>query len=156
MSKKVNEQASEWINVEKNTWMFLFPSFGLSSFCKCVWSHTSTRSQDLADGCSVPRLGAGPGCSAWWATELLPGGRVVLCAHNLTGPKSRSGHAVLHLTAVLLVADSPVVTTVMMALCPSCCRSAGRCWQSGRGLVESTWSVPSMFMFMASVESSES
>lgn len=55
-------------------------------------------------------------------------------------------------TVVPLAADSPAVTTVMMALCHGCCRRAGRCWE-GCWHAGSTWSLPSMFMLMASLES---
>lgn len=54
--------------------------------------------------------------------------------HNLTGTKSNSGQATPHWTVEPWVADSPAVTTVMMALCHGCCRKAGRCWGDGEAL----------------------
>lgn len=47
-------------------------------------------------------------------------------------------------TVVPLVADSPRVTAVMMALSHGCCKRAGKCWQRGHRLAESTWSLPSI------------
>ena len=152
MNKKMSKQVSEWIGVEQNKWMFLFPWFGLSSFWKCPLSHTSTQSQSLADQYLTLSLGTGPGCSACWATDILPKAVLSSMAHNLTGTKSSSGQAMLCWTVVPLVADSSAVTAVMMAFCQGCGRKAGRCWGRGHWQVESTWLLPSIFMLRASVE----
>lgn len=140
----MSTQVSEWIGVEQNKWVFLFPRFGLSSFWKCPRSHTSTQSQSLADQYLTLSLGTGPGCSACWATDILPKAVLSSMAHNLTGTKSSSGQAVLCRTVVPLVADSSAVTAVMMAFCQGCGRKAGRCWGRGHWQVESTWLLPSI------------
>ena len=129
----MNKKMSKWIDVEQNKWMFLFPWFGLSSFWKCPWSHTSTQSQSLADRCLTLGFGTGPACLACWATGLLPKAVLPSMPHNATGTNSRSGQAMLSWIVEPLVAGSPAASAVMVALCQGCGRKAGRSWGRAPG-----------------------
>ena len=131
------------------------PGLASLAFGNAPQSHTSTQSQSLADRCLTLGLGTGPACLACWATGLLPKAALSSMPHNSIGTKSSSGQAMLCWMEEPLVAGSPAVTAVVVALCQGCSREAGRCWGRGHWEVGRTCSLPSMFMLRTSTDAYE-
>lgn len=148
----MSKQVSEWINVETSNWMFLFPC--LASLASVnAHSHIPAhraRAWQTDVWLSILVLAQPAQRNGPWSFFL--GLCCAPCSITWQGPSPVLGRQCSAWTVVPLVADSPAVTAVVMALCHSCCRRAGRCWGKGCGHVESTWSLPSIFKFMASAE----